>query len=175
METSIIKIGNSRGIIIPAEVLKRLGLEEKNVVSLTVDGDTLIARGRNVSPNMLKTQFYVCPVCGNVIHCVGDAAVACHGINLRPLEPQLMDDENVVSIEKVEDEAFLSVQHPMTKKDYIAFVAAVSADKVQLIRLFPEGNAETRFNPIGVKALYYYSTKDGLYKVSAKLLANRLH
>ena len=29
----------------------------------------------NVSSNMLRSKFYVCPVCGNVIHTMGEAAI----------------------------------------------------------------------------------------------------
>lgn len=37
MRTSIIKIGNSNGIIIPSGVLKTLGLSEKSVVTMHLD------------------------------------------------------------------------------------------------------------------------------------------
>lgn len=36
----------------------------------------------NVVANMMKSRFYVCPVCGNVIHCMGEAVIHCHGILL---------------------------------------------------------------------------------------------
>ena len=42
----------------------------------------------NVSANMLRSHFYVCPVCGNVLHSMGAAAVSCHGIALPPLEAE---------------------------------------------------------------------------------------
>lgn len=38
----------------------------------------------NVSANMLRSKFYVCPVCGNVIHSMGEFAACCHGIQLIP-------------------------------------------------------------------------------------------
>ena len=41
METTIIRIGNSKGIIIPAEILKKLSLTEKSSVNLEIDGQTL--------------------------------------------------------------------------------------------------------------------------------------
>lgn len=31
----------------------------------------------NVSANMMRSQFYVCPVCGNVIHSMGEAVIYC--------------------------------------------------------------------------------------------------
>ena len=37
---------------------------------------------RNVSANMLRGKFYVCPVCGNVIHNMGSALISCCGITL---------------------------------------------------------------------------------------------
>ena len=35
---------------------------------------------RNRSANMLRTKFYVCPVCGNILHAMGDVLVSCCGI-----------------------------------------------------------------------------------------------
>lgn len=40
MEANIIKVGNSKGIIIPAQFFKLIGL--KNKVSIEVENDTLI-------------------------------------------------------------------------------------------------------------------------------------
>ena len=32
---------------------------------------------KNISSNILRSKFYVCPVCNNVIRSVGDAVVSC--------------------------------------------------------------------------------------------------
>ena len=32
---------------------------------------------KNLSANLLRTQFYVCPVCGNVLHATGAAVISC--------------------------------------------------------------------------------------------------
>ena len=37
---------------------------------------------RNRSGNMLRCKFYVCPVCGNIIHTMGETLVICCGITL---------------------------------------------------------------------------------------------
>ena len=29
----------------------------------------------NVSANVMRSKFYVCPVCGNVIHCMGETVI----------------------------------------------------------------------------------------------------
>ena len=40
----------------------------------------------NVSANMMRSKFYVCPVCGNSIHSMGEAVIQCHGIILTPCQ-----------------------------------------------------------------------------------------
>ena len=39
-----------------------------------------IVNNINISANMLRSKFYVCPVCGNVIHTMGEVVIHCHGI-----------------------------------------------------------------------------------------------
>ena len=43
----------------------------------------------NVSANMLRSKFYVCPVCGNVIHSMGEMAICCHGVQLLPEQAEV--------------------------------------------------------------------------------------
>ena len=122
----------------------------------------------NVSANMLRSKFYVCPVCGNSFHCMGEAVIHCHGVQLMPLTAEEVDEAHGISIEVVEDEYFVQIQHDMTKTHYISFIAAMSYDKLQLVKLYPEGNPETRFKISGVKRIYFYCNKDGLYVYDMK-------
>lgn len=119
---------------------------------------------KNVSSNLLRSHFYVCPLCGNVIHSVGGAAISCCGITLPPLEAEETDDAHAIAIEKVEDEYFLTVAHPMTKEHFISFLAHVTMDRLQMVKFYPEGNAETRLSLRGGGYLYLYCNKHGLMK-----------
>ena len=119
---------------------------------------------RNVSGNMLRDSFYVCPLCGNVIHSTGNTLVSCCGITLPALEAEEGDEAHPVTIETVEDEHFITADHPMTKEHYISFVAFVTSDRMQLVKLYPEGNAETRMQLRGMGTLYYYCNQHGLFK-----------
>lgn len=110
--------------------------------------------------NMLRTQFYVCPICGNVICATGETVVSCCGITLPALEAEQSEE---LQIETVEDEYFITVPHDMTKSHYISFMAGVSDDGVQIIKLYPEGNAEARFKINRIKQLYYYCNRHGLF------------
>jgi len=120
----------------------------------------------NVSANMLRSKFYVCPVCGNVIHSMGEAVMHCHGITLTPCQPEETDEHHMIFIERVEDEYFVRIEHDMTKQHYISFIAGLSSDKIQMIKLYPEGNAEARIKISGVKKILFYCNKDGLFSIN---------
>lgn len=122
----------------------------------------------NVSANMLRSRFYVCPICGNVMHSMGETVISCHGIFLPPLEAENVDKIHDGSIEVVEDEYFVTIDHEMTKNHYISFVAALSSDRLQIVKLYPEGNAQARFKINGVKSLFFYCNQDGLYKKNVR-------
>ena len=133
-------------------------------VSVTelISGNTI--RNANVSANMLRSKFYVCPVCGNVIHSMGEAVIQCHGIVLNALEAEPADGQHKLTAERVEDEYYVTVDHPMTKDHYISFIAAVGPDKIQMIKLYPEWNAEARFKISLVKKFYFYCNRDGFFE-----------
>ena len=119
---------------------------------------------RNVSGNLRRCKFYVCPICGNIIHSTGSAVVSCCGVTLPPLEAEEADGDHAVTVEQVEDEHFITVRHPMTKEHFISFLAYVTCDRVQLVKLYPEGEAQTRLQMRGLGTLYYYCNRHGLYK-----------
>ena len=120
---------------------------------------------KNTQSNMFRNQFYVCPICSNVIQSVGEAVIVCCGLTLPPLEAENEDNEHIIYFERVEDEYYVTVGHPMTKEHYISFLAAVSDNGVQFVKLYPQGNAEARFKISRVKYLYAYCIKDGLFRV----------
>lgn len=119
----------------------------------------------NVSANMLRSKFYVCPVCGNVIHSMGELLVSCHGIQLVPEQADYSDEDHKILVERVEDEYFVQIEHEMTKSHYISFVAAFSSGGLQMIKLYPQGAAEARLKIQGVKRIYCFCNKDGLFYI----------
>lgn len=127
-----------------------------------MNGEHII--NRNVSANMLRSGFYVCPLCGNVLHGTGNALVSCCGITLPPLEAEEPDAEHAITLERVENEHFITVHHSMTKQHFISFVAFVTSDRLQLVKLYPEGNAETRLQLRGRGFLYYCCNRHGLFR-----------
>lgn len=123
----------------------------------------VIVNGNRAS-NLLKSRLYVCPVCGNVIYSKGEALISCCGIALPPLEAEEAEGAHRATVEKVENELFVSIPHEMTKEHFISFVAYVTMDRMEMKALYPEGNAEARFFPRSRNGkLYFYCNRHGLY------------
>ena len=120
---------------------------------------------RNRAFNMYRSRFYVCPVCGNAVFAAGEAVVSCCGITLPPLIAEDPDDAHGILFEPSEDEWLVRVRHPMTKEHHISFLAAVSDRGVQLVKLYPEEDAEARFMRPRVRDLYAYCNRHGLFRV----------
>lgn len=120
----------------------------------------------NVSANMLKSRFYACPVCGNTIHAMGEVHISCHGISLPPLVAEPIDEEHAMRAACDSDELFVWAEHAMSKLHHVVFLAAVSPECVQIVRLYPEGPAQAYFKRSGVQELYLYCNKDGLFSSS---------
>lgn len=128
-------------------------------VSELMSGDQV--QNQNLSANMLRSRIYVCPACGNIIHTTGEAFISCCGITLPALTAR---DSHIIHCEKIENEYYVYIDHEMTKEHYISFIAYVSDNKFEMIKLYPEGNAEARFFIRGHGMLYYYCNHHGLFK-----------
>lgn len=131
---------------------------------------------QNRSANLLRSKLYICPVCGNVLHSTGQAVVSCCGVTLPAQnisEAEDADEHHQLTIERVEDELFITLHHPMTKEHYISFLAYLTGDKLQLVKLYPEGAASARFPLRGMGVLYFYCNRHGLMKVPNLRTATR--
>ena len=123
-------------------------------------------KNENMSGNIMRSHIYMCPICGNIIHTMGEAVVHCHGVLLKPCQPEEADEDHKLHLEKIEDEYYVYIEHEMTKQHYISFIAALSSDKIQMTKLYPEGNAESRFKINGVRKILFYCNQDGLFSVN---------
>ena len=127
-----------------------------------MNGETI--KNKNVSANMLRCKFYICPVCGNVIHSTGDCIISCCGTPLPALKAETKAPGHEIFIEQVEDEHLVTLAHPMTKQHSVSFVAFVTSNRVQIVKLYPEGAAETRLQLRGHGILYWYCNRHGLFQ-----------
>ena len=88
--------------------------------------------------NMKRTKFYFCGKCGKIIASTNNVILNCCGQKLTELKSEeLKNDKNSeksvdnnrnltrndIKVEYIEDDIFISVDHPMTKSHFITFIA----------------------------------------------------
>ena len=95
---------------------------------------------------------------------MGENINSCCGINLPILEGELENDKHIINCETIENEYYISMKHEMTKEHYISFITYVTNDRCEIVKLYPEQNAEARFLKRGKGTVYVYCNKDGLMK-----------
>ena len=133
----------------------------------------------NRAGNLLRAKFYVCPLCGNVIHATGEASISCCGIALPVLEVENAVDgripaapENAAAadpsvhlpqVEVADGEVYLTMEHPMGKDHFISFMAYVTTDQVFFRKLYPEQTADARFPYRGLGIIFAYCNRHGLF------------
>lgn len=127
-----------------------------------MNGEYII--NQNKSSNMLKSKFSVCPICGNIIYTMGENINSCCGINLPILEAESENEKHIINCKIIENEYYISIEHDMTKEHYISFIAYITNDRCEIVKLYPEQNAEARFLKRGKGVIYVYCNKDGLIK-----------
>lgn len=129
-------------------------------------GESIVNRNR--ASNLLRSVLYVCPVCGNGILSFGQAVVSCCGITLPPLQPEEPDDAHAIRIAINDGEYYVTLDHPMEKDHFITCIAGVSDNAFQMVKTFPEGNAEARFRTERVRWIYVYCNRHGLFRIDTK-------
>ena len=141
---------------------KTLGVSVTELLS----GECVVNRNR--SANLLRGSFYVCPVCGNVLWAAGQGSYSCCGVTLPPLEPEDPDAAHEIKVETVDCEHYVHLDHPMEREHHISFLAHVTTDRVEIVKLYPEMEAEKRFRMSGPGRIYAYCNRHGLFEVKIK-------
>ena len=119
---------------------------------------------QNESSNMAKSKFGVCPICGNIIHTMGENINSCCGITLPVLEAENENEKHIINCDIIENELFISMNHEMSKQHFISFIAYVTNDRCEMVKLYPEQNVEARLFYRGKGVIYVYCNRDGLIK-----------
>ena len=139
--------------------------ELANALSVSVPelltGD--VAVNRNISANMKRSQFYVCPICGNVIHAMGEGAFSCCGIRLPEQDAEDPDELHRLYVEDVDGELYVHLDHPMEKGHSISFIAYVTDSHIQMEKLYPEQAAQTHFRRAGRGIIFAFCNRHGLF------------
>lgn len=161
-DKTISKWENGRGypdIAILVPLANALGV---NIAEL-ITGNVIL--NSNLSSNMKKINFYVCPMCGNMIHSVGEVLVSCCGIELPVLEIEEDLKDHEIKLEKIDNEYYITINHTMSKEHYISFISYVVSDRIETKKLYPEQNADARFLLKEKGYIYYFCNRHGLFRI----------
>lgn len=145
-------------ISIIEDLSKALGVS----VTELLTGD--LKTNENVSGNMKKVQFYICPVCGNILTAIGEGNFSCCGVTLLKQEAEAVDEHHLIMVETIDNEYSITMQHPMSKEHYVSFIAYVTSGTVEIVKLYPEQEVFVRFRKKGHGILYAYCNRHGLYR-----------
>ena len=126
-----------------------------------LDGDLI--QNDFVGGNMKNSKYYVCSTCNNISICTGNAEVSCCGRILKEQKMKKAKDEEKLKVEEIENEWYLTSSHPMTKEDYISFIAFATGDKIQIIKQYPQWDLQVRIPKKGRGKLIWFSTSKGLF------------
>lgn len=120
-------------------------------------------RNEVLGGNMKNLNFYICPTCGNMLTSMADTSISCCGKKLRAIEPQKANEYEKLSVEIIENDFFITSEHPMTKEHHIAFVALLTGDSIMLRKQYPEWGLQVRIPVLAHGKLLWYCTKHGLF------------
>ena len=113
--------------------------------------------------NLKKSHFYVCKTCGNIVVSTTETPIFCCGKRLSSLKAKKATEEEKLTIEKMDNEYYISCNHSMTKDHYISFVVLLSGDSLLIRKLYPEWDLSLRLPFFPHCLVFWYCTKDGLY------------
>jgi len=113
--------------------------------------------------NMKRIKFFVCPECGSISTTVGPAEISCCGRKLPELVAKSADAAHTAKMEQIDGEWFVTIPHEMTKSHHIMFAAYLSFDRVVMVRLYPEQDAQFRLPLMFGGKLFIYCSNDGLW------------
>lgn len=122
----------------------------------------------------MKNELIIkrCKKCGALVKILKDCkcdncGIKCCGDEMEVLVPNSVEaavEKHVPTYEIIGDEIFVKVNHVMEKEHYIEWIALVKENQESMVTLYPEQNAECRFQYIPGATLYAYCNKHGLWK-----------
>lgn len=113
--------------------------------------------------NIKKIKFYVCQSCNNIITNTGNAEISCCGRKLEALKAKKEDENHKANVKEIDGATNITFDHEMKKSHYISFAAHVSFDRVLMVKLYPEQEAELNIPRMRKGKLYFYCNEHGLF------------
>ena len=115
------------------------------------------------SMNLLRSAFYICPLCGTSIHATKGSSVTCCDEHLAPLQMQEPEGEHEIMVERIDGRRYVHLDHPMTKDHSIRWIALLTDDRLEMQQLYPEQDANASFTMHGHGLILTFCDVHGLH------------
>lgn len=139
------------------ELSKLLDVDLEKLLSGKLDTNKILGG------NMKKIQFYICPNCGNMITAMTETNLSCCGKKLKPLQLKKAPESERLIVEKIENDFYITANHPMEREHYISFVALLTMDSMILRKQYPEWDLQVRIPIFAHGRLLWYCNQHGLF------------
>jgi DNA-binding XRE family transcriptional regulator/desulfoferrodoxin (superoxide reductase-like protein) len=139
------------------ELSEIFGVDLEKLLSGELNGNAVLGG------NMKKMKFYVCPDCGNVITAMADTGISCCGKKLKPLMPVLAEENQRLNVERMENDFYITTDHPMERDHYIPFIAFLTGDSLLIRKQYPEWGLQVRIPFFAHGRLLWYCSRHGLF------------
>lgn len=139
------------------ELSKIFEIDMENLLSRNLEDNDVLGG------NMKNLRFYVCPNCGNLISAITDTNVSCCGKKLKALQAQKPSEVDDLTVEKSDNDFYITAKHPMAREHYISFVALLTGDSIIMKKQYPEWDLSVRIPALAHGKLLWYCTQDGLF------------
>lgn len=139
------------------ELSKIFEIDMENLLSGNLEDNDVLGG------NMKNLRFYVCPNCGNLISAITDTNVSCCGKKLKALQAQKPSEVDDLTVEKSDNDFYITAKHPMAREHYISFVALLTGDSIIMKKQYPEWDLSVRIPALAHGKLLWYCTQDGLF------------
>jgi superoxide reductase len=126
----------------------------------------------------MKNELIIkkCNSCGALVRVFDDCTcencgIQCCGEAMQTLIPNTTEasaEKHIPTYERIEDEIYVKINHPMEKEHYIEWIALVKDNQEFFVKLYPEQNAECRFKYIPGSTIYSYCNKHNLWKAEVE-------
>ena len=116
----------------------------------------------------MKLRVFKCSKCGTVILNFDELeVVVCCGENVVEQVPNSVEasfEKHLPTYIKEENKIIAEVHHVMEEEHYIEWILALTDEGHEIVYLEPGMQAKAEFSSEGVKSLYAYCNKHGLWK-----------
>ena len=111
---------------------------------------------------MKNTKFYICKNCGNITLSTGNTKIICCNNIIEAQKASKADKNDALIIEEIDGERYITSNHPMTKENYISFVAFLKGGEFHFFKQYPEWEVNVRIPKRGRGRLLWYAADTGL-------------